>query len=130
MDDMSGPGEEAGGHTGRSSRRGFRLSAVRLTGSVKITLLLLAIGALVFVGVRSRISNRLPIERTQEVFASDGDPLKFLMPERGVADGIRIAACWSRCDQDHILLEDHGSVLYAGRELRTGHLLRAPPSSL
>lgn len=133
MGDTSGPGSEAGGPPARAIRGGSPqsvLSEVRLTGFVKVALLLLAIGALVFVGVRSRTSRRLPIERTQEVFASDGDPLKFLLPERALAECGRVAVRWNRYDSEFLPLEDNGSVLYAGRELQTGHPLRAPPSSL
>lgn len=134
MHDRSGPDPAAGGFTARRGRRGSApkavVSSVGLTRSVKLAFLLLAVGALLFVGIRSRVSHRLPIEKTQELLASDGDPVKFLVPEQGVADGTRAAAPSYRDDKDHLLREDNGSVSYAGRALRSGTLLRAPPSSL
>jgi hypothetical protein len=102
--------------------------------STRAVLLLLTIGALLFVGMQSRVAHRIPTRNTQELFTSGSDPVKFPPPEERMISGpCDTPACVAALipAPPALLGGELPSVpAYFGERRSTGNPLRAPPASL
>jgi len=102
--------------------------------STRAALFLLTIGALLFVGIQSRVAHRLPTRGAQELLTCGSDPVKLPPPEeRTVAAPCDAPACGQSLlpEPAVILFREFPSTLpYAGERHPAGNPLRAPPLSL
>ncbi len=106
----------------------------RMGGARRAALLLFTIGALLYVGMQSRVAQSLPTRASQQLLTSFSDPVKFPPPEE------RADACPQvltvpvgpvadpSCSR--ILAEAPPEISYVGVRHAAVHLLRAPPASL
>lgn len=98
------------------------------------TVLLLTIGALLFVGLQSRIAQSIPTRSPEQLLTSVGDPVKFPPPEeRGLDAGWVlnvVAGDVVAPPPARPLREAPPSISYFGERHSATHLLRAPPVSL
>jgi hypothetical protein len=103
--------------------------------SRRATLLLLTIGALLFVGMQSRVAQRIPTRNTQELLTFASDPVKFPPPEERVTAGpcdtpAPVASLAVPAPPAILSSELPGSVPYTGERRAAGNVLRAPPASV
>jgi len=102
--------------------------------STRAVLFLLTIGALLYVGMQSRVAHRIPTPSAQELLTCGSDPVKFPPPEeRTIAGPCDTAACGDFLlpKPAVILCSEFPSTLpYAGERHPAGNPLRAPPASL
>lgn len=111
------------------------LSPAGRSRSLKAAFLLLTIGALLFVGMQSRVAHGIPTRSTQELIASDSDPIKFPPPEERTMAGPCDTPAWIASlvlPRPPVILSNEfpSTVLYAGERRASGNPLRAPPVSL
>jgi hypothetical protein len=124
------PGETIGpvnnGMFGRNGRRGGR--------GGRAALLLLTISALLFVGIQSRLAQRLPTRSPEELLTSFSDPVKFPPPEEKSFDDacaiLSAAECLVPAPPARPLAEVRTAPSDAGERHASATLLRAPPRSL
>jgi hypothetical protein len=125
----SEPGETIGpvisGTFGRDGRRGGR------TG--RPALLLLTISALLFVGMQSRVAQRLPTRSPEELLTSFSDPVKFPPPEEKSLDGacaiLAAVECLVPMPPPRPLADPRTTPPDPGERYSAATLLRAPPVS-
>jgi hypothetical protein len=123
------PGETIGtvknGIFGQNGRQGRK---------IRPALLLLTISALLFVGMQSRIAQRLPTRSPEELLTSFSDPVKFPPPEEKSLDGTCaiLAAVESLVPMPPPLplAELRTAPPDPGERHSSGTFLRAPPVSL
>ncbi|HTY43494.1 MAG TPA: hypothetical protein VMH79_16610 [Thermoanaerobaculia bacterium] len=100
----------------------------------RAALLLFTIAALLYVGMQSRVAQRLPTRAPEELLTSFSDPVKFPLPEERVLDPV----CTLTPAAEEVasrpparpLRATPASVLFAGERRIAAHLLRAPPAAL
>jgi hypothetical protein len=101
--------------------------------STRAVLFLLTIGALLYVGMHSRVAHRIPTRSTQELLTCGSEPVKFPPPEeRTIAGPCDTPACGDLLlPKPAVILfsEFPSSVLYNGERRATGNPLRGPPAS-
>ena len=118
------------GHNLRTSTGAAR----RSTGARQAALLLLTIGALLFVGLQSRVARSIPSRSPERLLTSLADPVKFPPPEeRGIDAGwvLNVAAGDAVPEPAAQPLRDPVAPdSYLGERHATANLLRAPPASL
>jgi hypothetical protein len=107
----------------------------RVEGARRAVLLLLTIGALLFVGMQSRVAQSLPTRASQQLLTSFSDPVKFPPPEERASP----AAGWfATVPIGPVVVpplprfrgDAPAAVSYVGERHAGVHLLRAPPPSL
>ena len=102
--------------------------------SIRPALLLLTISALLFVGMQSRVAQRLPTRNPEELLTSFSDPVKFPPPEeRTLDDACAILAaveCLVPMPPALPLAELRTAPADPGDRRSSATLLRAPPLSL
>ena len=103
-------------------------------GARRAAVLLLTIGALLFVGLQSRVAQSIPSRSSERLLTSLSDPVKFPPPEeRGIDSGwvLNVAAGDAVPEPPaRPLREEPPSISYFGERHSAAHLLRAPPVSL
>ena len=97
--------------------------------------LLFTIGALLFVGMESRVAQSLPTRASQQLLTSFSDPVKFPPPEEraSAAEDWMVAVPVGPVVLPPLpvtLGEPPIAVAYFGERHAEVHLLRGPPSSL
>ncbi len=97
-------------------------------------MLLLTIGALLFVGLQSRVAQSIPTRSPEQLLSSLADPVKFPPPEeRGIDAGWVLNIAAGDVVQEppaRPLREAPPTVSYLGERHSSANLLRAPPLSL
>jgi len=99
----------------------------------RAVLLLFTIGALLFVGMQSRVAQSLPSRSSQQLLTAFSDPVKFPPPEERGADEISLPAVPVAVvapPRPSLLDVFPVRVPYAGERHADVYLLRAPPASL
>ncbi|HKD20068.1 MAG TPA: hypothetical protein VKG23_19605 [Thermoanaerobaculia bacterium] len=111
---------------GARGRRG------RLAG--RAALLLFTISALLFVGIESRLAQRLPTRSPEELLTSFSDPVKVPPPEEKCLDDtcavLAAAECLVEAPPATPLSELRTTPPHSGERHSSATLLRAPPLSL
>jgi hypothetical protein len=111
---------------GREGRRGGR--------GGRAALLLLTISALLFVGIQSRLAQRLPTRSPEELLTSFSDPVKLPPPEeKTLEDACAILSaveCLVPAPPARPLAEVRTAPSDARERHASATLLRAPPRSL
>jgi hypothetical protein len=111
---------------GRDGRRGGR--------GGRAALLLLTISALLFVGIQSRLAQRLPTRSPEELLTSFSDPVKFPPPEEKTLDDacaiLSAVECLVPAPPARPLAEVRTAPSDARERPSSATLLRAPPRSL
>ena len=106
----------------------------RVRGGRQAALLLLTIGALLFVGMQSRVARSIPSRSPERLLTALSDPVKFPPPEeRGIDAGWVLSAAVDDALPEPAarpLREQLDSVSYLGERHSSANLLRAPPASL
>ena len=103
-------------------------------GPRRAALLLFTIAALLYVGMQSRVAQRLPTRSPEELLTSFSDPVKFPPPEERVLDPV--CALTPAAEEvasrppARLFRDTPDSVLFAGERRTAAHLLRAPPAAL
>ena len=110
---------------GRGERRSRR---------VRPAVLLLTISALLFVGMQSRVAQRLPTRSPEELLTSFSDPVKFPPPEEKAFDGacavLSAVESLAPLPPARPLAELRTAPSDPGEQNSSATLLRAPPISL
>jgi len=130
-------GVDSGGTITTVSRHNLRTSTGagrRATGTRHSALLLLTIGALLFVGMQSRVAQSIPSRSPEQLLTSLADPVKFPPPEeRGIDAGwiLNVASADAVVEPAAQPMRDTlAPVPYLGERHASANLLRAPPASL
>jgi hypothetical protein len=119
-----------------NGQRGFAIggAAPRVKSVRRAGLLLLTIGALLYVGMQSRVAQSLPSRSPERLMTSFSDPVKVPPPEeRGIDAGWVLAIVAGDVVPDPAAQprrEAPSSIPHLAEQRSTAHLLRAPPISL
>ena len=99
----------------------------------RAALLLFTIGALLFVGMQSRVAQSLPSSSSQQLLTSFSDPVRFPPPEERDTEVVSLAAIPVAVvapPSPRVVDAVPVSVPYVGDAHAAVHLVRGPPASL